>query len=378
MIKMKIAIISHTLHYFTSDGEIVGWGPTVREINYLSNYFETIYHIACLKKEAAPASALPYVNSNINFISIKPTGGKTILEKLNVITTAPSVISTINRVLADVDAVQLRLPTGIGNYLLPWFTFQKRDYKLWVKYAGAWNMPNPPLGYAFQKWWLNKNFLNAPVTINGKWPNQPNHCYTFENPCLDDDERTIGLNFVNSKTYIGPFESVFIGRMEDGKGVERIINSLEILKNKNVSVVHFIGDGTNKANYESIAHNNSNIKCIFYGGLSRYKIVEILKKCHFLILPSDSEGFPKVIAEGANYGAIPIVSDVSSISQYINAKNGFLWPHNTDFSQWLSSLDFNSVSLKDLALNAHQFAESFTFSSYLFKLKKDVLNDEQP
>ena len=53
--------------------------------------------------------------------------------------------------------------------------------------------------------------------------------------------------------------------------------------------------------------------------------VHIYSKCDFIILPSKSEGFPKVIGEAMNYGCIPIVSDVSCISQYIqNGVNGFL------------------------------------------------------
>jgi hypothetical protein len=42
---MRLLIISHTPHYHR-DGEIVGWGATVREIDHLAALFESVVHIA--------------------------------------------------------------------------------------------------------------------------------------------------------------------------------------------------------------------------------------------------------------------------------------------------------------------------------------------
>jgi hypothetical protein len=33
----KLVIVSHTHHHFNPNGEILGWGPTVNELNYLKN-----------------------------------------------------------------------------------------------------------------------------------------------------------------------------------------------------------------------------------------------------------------------------------------------------------------------------------------------------
>ena len=37
---MKLTIISHTEHYKLSDGTLVGWGPTITEINHLAEIFD--------------------------------------------------------------------------------------------------------------------------------------------------------------------------------------------------------------------------------------------------------------------------------------------------------------------------------------------------
>ena len=38
----KLVIISHTRHYYSQNREIVGWEPTIREINYISKLFDSI------------------------------------------------------------------------------------------------------------------------------------------------------------------------------------------------------------------------------------------------------------------------------------------------------------------------------------------------
>ena len=68
---MKIAIISHTEHYFDSSGKIAGWGPTVKEINNLASISNSIVHIAPFHKESAPASSLNYKSKKIKYLPLK-------------------------------------------------------------------------------------------------------------------------------------------------------------------------------------------------------------------------------------------------------------------------------------------------------------------
>ena len=75
---MKLLIISHTLHYYRNN-ELVGWSPTIMEINHLLNVFDEIYHIAVLSNEKAPESAIAYDSDNTLY-SIKESWWK-IIEK---------------------------------------------------------------------------------------------------------------------------------------------------------------------------------------------------------------------------------------------------------------------------------------------------------
>ncbi|RZK11913.1 MAG: glycosyltransferase, partial [Flavobacterium sp.] len=113
-------------------------------------------------------------------------------------------------------------------------------------------------------------------------------------------------------------------------------------------------------------------KVTFHGFLGKEAVHALLAESHFFLLPSTaSEGFPKVIAEAASYGALPVVSDVGSISHYINDKNGYLWLRNGEIAygpvmeKVLSSI---SSVLKEKSLETVNLGAKFTFMAYLEKL----------
>jgi glycosyltransferase involved in cell wall biosynthesis len=122
---------------------------------------------------------------------------------------------------------------------------------------------------------------------------------------------------------------LFVGRLERIKRVEDAILALKLLLEKSISAeFHIVGDGVEKENIKKfIVQNNLSNYVTLHGHISDTKILEDLyKKSDLFILPSVSEGTPKVIAEAMSYGAIPIaVRDTGSIRYIIdNKKNGFL------------------------------------------------------
>lgn len=370
---MKLTIISHTEHYKQPDGTIVGWGPTISEINHLAQDFEEIYHIAFLHPGTPPPSSLAYTSKNIKFVHLRPVGGKGIGAKLKIISNIPTILNTVRKTLKQVDAFQLRTPTGIGVFLIPYLTLFSNK-KGWYKYAGNWNQDNPPLGYALQRLMLKNQ--NRKVTINGRWPKQPKHCLTFENPCLTEIEREEGLQIANTKSFSPPFTFCFVGRLEDAKGVQRIIDAFGLLNNlENIATIHFIGNGEKMDHYKKQC-TALGLPAVFHGFLERKQVFEIYKKSQFILLPSDSEGFPKVIAEGMNYGCIPIVSDVSSIGQYINDTNGFLLDPINEM-QLLEILQKvfskNTGKLTKMVSDGYLVASKFTFTIFRKKIFDEII-----
>lgn len=373
---MTLAIISHTEHYIDSNGQIVGWGATVRELNNLIKVFDKVIHIAPLHTGTVPAGMLPYESQKIIFRPLRPSGGKSIFKKIGILTNFRHNINVVKNSLREADVFQFRAPTGIGVLLIPYLI--RHHKKGWFKYAGNWAQINPPIGYRLQRWMLASQ-NNRIVTINGHWPDQKPNQLTFENPCLTEEERINGKQSITCKDYSGKLDFVFIGRLEDEKGVQRILNAFSVLKHPRIGKLHFVGDGPKRPIYEDFTLKHSMDNVIFHGYLTRNEINVLLEKTHVFLLPSyASEGFPKVIAEAANYGVIPIVSDVSSIGQYVlDGRNGFIVKDANEniLREKLSlTLSLNSGQLLQLANNSHDMAADFTYSHYNFRIINEIAN----
>ena len=370
---MKLAIISHTEHYKTSDGTIVGWSPTVHEIKHLLEVFDEIYHVGMLCEGGPPASTMAYADDRITFVPLKPSGGRTILSKFHIILQAPQVLRTVSNTLKQVDCFQLRTPTGIGVYLIPYLSLFSRK-KGWYKYAGNWNQQHPPLGYRLQRFMLKQQ--QRQVTINGQWADQPKHCITFENPCLTLADLELGKKVMQSKTVEGPLRFCFVGRLERAKGVEVIIRAfgmLTAIEKQRVDEVHFVGDGQDAEHFKTLASGIAHVTFVFHGFLSRAAVFKIYEDSHIFMLPSmASEGFPKVIAEAMNFGCVPLVSDVSAISQYINADNGYVLNDVTvaKLTRELKNIiNLQNEDYKRLIANNTGFIYQFSFKHYNARIK---------
>lgn len=121
-----------------------------------------------------------------------------------------------------------------------------------------------------------------------------------------------------------------------------------------------------------------NINTRFLGFVEQELVHKELQEAHFLVLPSKSEGFPKVVAEAWNYGCIPICSAVGSIPHYLeNEKNGFLMSELNSISllQTINVAFFlNSKELKKIAKNGSIGSTEFRFENYLKNLEEKIFH----
>lgn len=370
---MRLVIISHTPHYRTEKG-FAGWGPTIREINHLTKLFEEIIHIAPLHSDTAPGSSLEYDNEKIKFIPIKPYGGPGFKDKLSILTTALHNLRVIKKNIKQSDWIQFRAPTAMGLYVLPYLSFFRKK-NLWVKYAGNWKMENAPVSYRFQKWWLENNFQKSKVTINGHWEGQKEHIINFENPTFDESELTGAFDTGKVKSFEGKLTLCYSGQLAENKGVGLILEALKNLKDKQqIEEVIFAGDGELRDQYERTA-SGINLKMTFRGFVNRSEIENIYEHSHLILLPSRSEGFPKVIAESAAYGCVPVVSDVSSIGQYFDDSNSFLLKkiNAVELGEKINQALSDRGQLKQKSLNCLKVAELFTYERYIQNLKEKII-----
>jgi len=172
----------------------------------------------------------------------------------------------------------------------------------------------------------------------------------------------------------------FVGRLEAEKGIGLLIDACDTLTKEEklkIKTIHVVGNGRAMSEYK-MAASKTGLNFDFHGFLSRTAVHDIYKKSNAIILPSASEGFPKVIAEAMNYGCLPIVSNISSLSHYIkNEHNGFLFYPITE-DEIVKSIR------KLLSLTPFQYSKmiqieqekllKFTYTYYNNRILKEIAN----
>lgn len=370
----KLVIVSDTAIFIDSN-RVYGFNAVVNEINHFEHLFDEIVWIGFNRKDLINNKSMQKLTSlKVKIVLLNNIGGKNLFGILKIIFNYPIMVFIIFKHIWTANVIHTRAPSHPAFIaILISFVLQKKIW--WHKFAGNWDTTTLPFFYKLQRNILN-HAKHSKVTINGFWDNQPQHCLSFENPCLDENDIVKGKDIANNKTFNKPFSFVFVGRLETAKGVDRIINALKELPIDFIDKIHFIGDG-NKTDFykkETLFLGN---KVVFHGFLEKEKVHQIFAQTHFILLPSSSEGFPKVVAEAGCYGTIPIVSNVGSIPHYINKTNGFLWDINDviPFKNSISNaINLNANDLEIKSKNCLLFAEKFTFANYINKLNLQILN----
>ncbi|HLC38597.1 MAG TPA: glycosyltransferase [Patescibacteria group bacterium] len=140
------------------------------------------------------------------------------------------------------------------------------------------------------------------------------------------------------------------------KGIGLLIQTFKELNMPKVQLI-IAGDGPLKDEVKSAVKSNKNIK--FLGYLKKEKLLEELKKCHFVVLPYKSAktvlGFSNIALE-AMANAIPVIaSNTAAFSSLIkNQKNGLLYKDEKGLKRQIQFLAKNPSQIKKLGIAARK------------------------
>ena len=162
---------------------------------------------------------------------------------------------------------------------------------------------------------------------------------------------------------------VFIGWLEEFKGIYEIIEASLILKKKRKKFHIFLcGDGKGMKNLKKLIKKYELEKLItLLGWIDGIDKLNILRNSDIFILPSWNEGLPNSMIEAMSSGLACIVSDVGSISNYIkHEENGLLIKPNCpdELASSIVKLIDDKILLKKISKNSFNFAmENFTIKN---------------
>lgn len=304
--------------------KVYAYEPVLKELIALLSVFKSITWIGADK--GFTDNTLSVIDTEaIEPVILPRISYRAWANKLNVLFQYPNMYYTIKKHWRQHKYIYTRGPAHpayIGILLSS--NDKKRTYI--HKYAGDWQKENIPNSYNIQRKRLKKfNTENVFISINGKREKDHYTVINIPNPCLHEHELGIMNDRGREKNFSGKLTLLFVGNLTEGKGVLNLIQALDdgLVKNS-IEKVYIAGDGP-LINRVKEAADNSSTKIIVTGTLKRDELNELYATSHALILPSISEGFPKVIAEAAAYGCIPLVTALPGIIPYIRDEaNGLL------------------------------------------------------
>jgi glycosyltransferase involved in cell wall biosynthesis len=278
--------------------------------------------------------------------------------------------------MQQTDHIHLRCPGNIGLLgSIIQILFPEKNKT--AKYAGNWDYNSKqPFTYQLQKKILSNTFFTKKmkVLVYGAWENSskniiPFFTATYRQNEIIQVEKTLLQQHINF---------IFVGTLVKGKNPLYAIRLIENLLEKGLNVkLEFYGDGIERENLENYIIKNKLQKNVYLKGNKRQDILKIAyQESHFVILPSESEGWPKAIAEGMFWGCVPIATKVSCVPYMLNyGKRGILLTMDAklDIEQIMATIE-NKLEFEIQSKNALDWSRDFTLDKFEIEIKKMLLS----
>jgi glycosyltransferase involved in cell wall biosynthesis len=309
---MTFAIITHVPHILEQN-KYFAYAPYVREMNIWAKNVDKLIIVAPESKSGKTPIDIDYEHDKIEFIAIESFDVLSLKAVLKTILKIPKISWQIYSAMQKSDHIHLRCPGNIGLLgSLVQILFPNKVKT--AKYAGNWD-PNSkqPWTYRLQKWILSSTFLtrNMQVLVYGEWEGSSKNIKPFFTATYSKAEKLpiIQRELKNQICFI------FVGGLVSGKNPLYAIQLVEKLHKKGFDVtLALYGEGMErKKMYEYISQNKLENILSLEGNQSQDTVKKAYEASHFVILPSESEGWPKAIAEGMFWGCVPVSTKVSCV-----------------------------------------------------------------
>jgi glycosyltransferase involved in cell wall biosynthesis len=371
---MIFLIITHVPHIL-SQNQYFAYGPYVREMNIWIKQATKVIIVAPQSAVGKTDLDIYYEHQNIEFVTIDSVDLLSLPAILRTVLKTPKISSSIFDAMSRADHIHLRCPGNIGLIgSCIQILFPKKPKT--AKYAGNWDpKAKQPWSYKLQEWILSNIFLsrNMQVLVYGQWEgSSPNIKPFFTASYRESDKRPIISRKLDTQIHF-----LFVGSMVKGKNPLYAIQLIALLSQKGYNVVlKLFGEGTERIKLEHYIKDNNLEEVIFLQGNKNQEVVKrAYQESHFVVLPSESEGWPKAIAEGMFWGCVPLATAVSCVPFMLdNGNRGVLLEMQLERDMLkLESLLLDQLDYEDKQKQALDWSRMYTLDVFEEEVKQLLL-----
>jgi glycosyltransferase involved in cell wall biosynthesis len=319
-----LVIVSHVRHYQYEAG-LYAYGPYSREIDVWADLFPSVVIAAPCRKERPPGDCVKFTRSNITVRPQIEVGGRTLAAKVKSVANVPALAWGLVCAMRCADAVHVRCPGNLGllgTILAPLFS-----KCLIAKYAGQWNgYPGEPWTFRLQRRLLRSGWWSGPVTIYGQWPWQPPKVVSFFTSVLTEDQLRRAARAAKSRRVADKLRVLFVGRVSAPKNVHVLLEALALLKSEGIPVQCFVvGEGPERSQLQLRSEKLGLAECVdFTGGTDLDAVLAYYERSDVLVLASESEGWPKAVAEAMAFGLVCVGSNRGLVPEMLADGRGLV------------------------------------------------------
>lgn len=314
---MKVLVVS-SAPLIPADNQWKAYSPYVKEMEIWNKHAGELQFCCPIweTNRGLLVTTIPFPTKNN--VVLKEFDIKSFGQLFNAMNAAVQNTVKIFKAMRQANHIHLRCPGNIG--LLGAIVQIAFPYKpKTAKYAGNWD-PNSkqPWSYRLQKWILSNTFLtkNMQVLVYGEWEGSSKNIRPFFTATYLESDKIP----VKEKDFLGTIRFLFVGTLSPGKRPLYAIELVEQLHQSGYNVkLDFYGEGTEREVLEkTIEEKQLPTIVTVHGNRTSDTIQNAYQDSHFLILPSQSEGWPKVVAEAMFWGCLPIASPVSCVPNMLS------------------------------------------------------------
>jgi len=289
------------------------------------------------------------------------------------------IIKTFKKAISDADIIFLRAPSMLTIFL---YRFIPRRVKTGMEFMMGANyfIENESKIANFLNFLFDREAKRLARKVNGslyvtkeslqrEYPPNPQAFNKQNNSYFTYGVSDVVLNFKDF--YIRPqiddikkkYTLISVGFMDSyRKGQDILIETVKILNDKGYDVdLKLIGDGKKKNEFENLAKKlEISNKVFFLGHISNYnEIREHLISSDIFVLPSKSEGLPRVIIEAFSLGLPVISSDVNGNYELVDSDFLVSEFNSKIYADQIMKLINNPRIYNDISISNLKKAEDF-------------------
>ncbi|SFR34531.1 glycosyltransferase [Halorubrum sodomense] len=184
---------------------------------------------------------------------------------------------------------------------------------------------------------------------------------------LDKFREAEPLNSISSDSKVS---ILFVGRIEEGKGIPDLIDSFERINHELPTELLIVGDGEQLPFLKEVTRNNNVDDVSFLG--HRDDVPQIMAACDVLVLPSYREGTPRVITEAIASGMPVVASDIAGIPEQLEQiEAGYLvQPGNVNELSGVLEHIIESIHSKNLNNDVNPNMANFSIENSMCKYQE--------